>query len=168
MQETWVQSLDWEDPLKKDMATHPSNLAWRIPGTKEPGRLQSMGLQSQTPLSIHTGLPGWWKLLDLLSLDISFNGITPSGALWRLVSFTQLLLFCHYSAFDFVTLSTAATQPPLSSTPSRSSLVFMSTESGMPSNHLILRHPVLLLPSIFLSIRVFSNESALLIRWPTY
>ena len=45
MQETWVQSLDWEDPLKKGMATHPSNLAWRSPWTKEPGRLESMGLQ---------------------------------------------------------------------------------------------------------------------------
>ena len=45
MQETWVQPLDWEDPLKKDMATHPSNLAWKIPWTKEPDRLESMGMQ---------------------------------------------------------------------------------------------------------------------------
>ena len=44
----------------------------------------------------------------------------------------------------------------------------MSIESVMPSNHLILCHPLLLLPSIFLSIRVFSNESALCIRWPKY
>ena len=44
----------------------------------------------------------------------------------------------------------------------------MSTESGMPSNHLILCHPLLLLPSIFPSIRVFSNKSALHIRWPKY
>src|SRR5574340_1155244 len=44
----------------------------------------------------------------------------------------------------------------------------MSTKSVMPSNHLILCHPLLLLPSIFLSIRVFSNESALRIRWPKY
>ena len=44
----------------------------------------------------------------------------------------------------------------------------MSIESVMPSNHLILRHPLLLPPSIFLSIRVFSNESALRIRWPKY
>ena len=44
----------------------------------------------------------------------------------------------------------------------------MSVESVMPSNHLILCHPLLLLPSIFPSIRVFSNESALLIRWPKY
>ena len=44
-QETWVQSLSWEDPLEKEMATHSSTLAWKIPRTEEPGRLQSMGLQ---------------------------------------------------------------------------------------------------------------------------
>ena len=43
MQETWVQSLDWEDPLEKEMATHSSILAWRIPGTGEPAGLPSMG-----------------------------------------------------------------------------------------------------------------------------
>ena len=47
-------------------------------------------------------------------------------------------------------------------------LRLVSTESVTPSNHLILCHPVLLLPSVFLSIRVFSNESALSIRWPKY
>ena len=47
-------------------------------------------------------------------------------------------------------------------------LKFMSVESVMPSNHLVLCHPLLLLPSIFLSIRVFSNEMALHIRWPKY
>ena len=45
MQETQVQSMGQEDPLEKGMATHSSILAWRIPWTKEPGRLQSMGLQ---------------------------------------------------------------------------------------------------------------------------
>ena len=45
MQETLVQSLDWEDPLEKEMATHSRNLAWRIPWTEEPGGLQSTGLQ---------------------------------------------------------------------------------------------------------------------------
>ena len=44
-QETWVQTLGWEDPLEKEMATHSSILAWKIPQTEEPGRLQSMGLQ---------------------------------------------------------------------------------------------------------------------------
>ena len=45
MQETWVQSLGWEDPLEKEMATHSSILARRIPWTEEPGGLQSIGLQ---------------------------------------------------------------------------------------------------------------------------
>ena len=45
MQKTWVQSVSWEDPLEKEMATHSSTLSLRIPWTEEPGRLQSMGLQ---------------------------------------------------------------------------------------------------------------------------
>ena len=45
MQETWVQSLGQEDLLEKEMATHSSILAWKIPWTEEPGKLQSMGLQ---------------------------------------------------------------------------------------------------------------------------
>ena len=44
-QETWVQSLGWEDPLEEEMTTHSSILAWNIPWTKEPGGLQSMGSQ---------------------------------------------------------------------------------------------------------------------------
>ena len=49
----WVQSLGQEDPLEKEMATHSSIFAWRIPCTEEPGGLQSMGSQSQTRLSMH-------------------------------------------------------------------------------------------------------------------
>ena len=45
MWEAWFQSLGWEDPLEKETATHTSILAWRIPWTEEPGRLQSMGSQ---------------------------------------------------------------------------------------------------------------------------
>ena len=45
MQETWVRSLGWEDPLEKEMAAHSSTLAWKIPWMEEPGRLQSMGSQ---------------------------------------------------------------------------------------------------------------------------
>ena len=45
MQETWVRSLGWEDPLEKEMAIHSSTLAWKILWTEEPGRLQSMGSQ---------------------------------------------------------------------------------------------------------------------------
>ena len=68
----------------------------------------------------------------------------------------------------FVTPWTAAHQASLSITNSRSSLKLMSIESVMPSNHLILCCPLLLLPSIFPSIRVFSNVSVLCIRWPKY
>ena len=63
---------------------------------------------------------------------------------------------------------TAACQASLSFTNSWSQLKLMSIESVMPSNHLILCCPLLLPPSVFLSIRVFSNESALHIRWPKY
>ena len=45
MRETQVQSLGWEDPLEKELAIHPSTIAWKIPWTEEPGRLQSMGWQ---------------------------------------------------------------------------------------------------------------------------
>ena len=51
MQEIWIRPLDWEDPLKKGMATHSSILALGIPCTEAPGRLQSMGSQSWTGLS---------------------------------------------------------------------------------------------------------------------
>ena len=68
----------------------------------------------------------------------------------------------------FVTPWTAAHQASLSFTSSQSLLKLMSIESVMPSNHYILCHPLLLLPSIFPSIRVFPNESALFIWWPKY
>ena len=68
----------------------------------------------------------------------------------------------------FATPWTTVHQPSLSIINSQSLLKLVSIESVMPSNHLILCHPLLLLPSIFPSIRVFSNESALHIRWPKY
>ena len=68
----------------------------------------------------------------------------------------------------FATLWITACQASLSITNSQSLLKLMSIELVMPSSHLILCHPLLLLPSIFPSIRVFSNESALCIRWPKY
>ena len=74
----------------------------------------------------------------------------------------QLLSHVHL----FVTPWTAARQASLSFTISRSLLTLMSTVSVMPSNHLILCRPLLLLPSVFLSSRVFSSQSALPIRWP--
>ena len=68
----------------------------------------------------------------------------------------------------FVTPSTATHQASLSIASSQSLFRFMSIESVMPSSHLILCHPLLLPPSMFPSIKVFSNKSALRIRWPQY
>ena len=68
----------------------------------------------------------------------------------------------------FVTPWTAVCQASLSITNSQNLLKLMSIESVMPSNHLVLYHPLLLLPSIFPNIRVFSHESVLCIRWPKY
>ena len=88
----------------------------------------------------------------------------------------QLHLLLQFSSVQFsrsvvsdsATLWTAARQASLSITNSWSLLELMSIESVMPSNHLILCHPLLLLPSIFPSIMVFSNKSALCMRWPKY
>ena len=80
----------------------------------------------------------------------------------------QSVQFSHSVVSDFVTPQTAACQASLSIAISCSLLKLMSVESVMPSNHLILCHSRLLLPSIFPSIRVFSNESVLRIRWPKY
>ena len=96
------------------------------------------------------------------TLQLRENPVFPYGSL-RGIVVVQLL--SHVPLF--VTL-TAAHQVPLSSPVSWSLLKLMSNESVMLSNHLILCHPLLLLPSIFPSIRVFSNESALRIRWPKY
>ena len=76
------------------------------------------------------------------------------------------LLSCHVQLF--ATPWIAARQASLSITNSRSLLRLIYIESVMPSNHLILCHPLCLLPSIFPSIRVFSNESVLCIRWPKF
>ena len=81
---------------------------------------------------------------------------------------TESLFFSCSVVSHSVTPWTATCQAFLSFTISWSLLKFMSIESEMPSNHLVFCHPLLLLPSIFPSIRVFSNELALHIRWPKY
>ena len=87
-----------------------------------------------------------------------------------MINFTYGNLTCSVQLLShvrlFVTPWTAARQASLSIANSWSLLKLMSIELVMPSNHLILCHPLLLWPSIFPSIRVFSNESVLLIRWP--
>ena len=79
MQEMWVQSLGWEDPLEEEMVTYSSILAWEIPWTKEPGGLQSTGLQkNQTRLSDYTRtvcgrqLPNGLRNI-MMKIDTSFS-----------------------------------------------------------------------------------------------
>ena len=93
------------------------------------------------------------------------NVPVPFLFLFYFLSFSVQLL-SHVQLF--ATPWTAARQASLSTTKSWSLLKLLFIELVMPSNRLILCHPLLLLPSIFLSIRVFYNESALPIRWPTY
>ena len=99
------------------------------------------------------------------------NGLSVIYQVWK---FKNIYSCIHSSVQSlshvqlFVIPWTIAHQASLSITNSQSLPKLMSIELVMPSNHLILCHPLLLLPSIFLSIRAFSNESALQIRWPKY
>ena len=84
---------------------------------------------------------------------------------WKMFTYIELVQFSHSVVSNYATPWTAACQASLSITYSRSLIKLMSIKSVMPSNHLILCHPLFLLPSIFPRIRVFSNESVLPIRW---
>ena len=107
-----------------------------------------------------------WNLHLLGLLDWQANSLPLSylGSPGYMYQSVQLLSRVRLS----MTPCTAARQASLSITNSWSLLKLMSIESVMPSNHLILCRPLLLLPSVFPSIRVFSNESPLCIRWPKY
>ena len=103
-------------------------------------------------------------VLSLASLIIINKFILMISKLYPLVlTLILLLLFSHSVMSD--SLQPHARQASLSITNSQSLLKFMSIDSVIPGNYLILCHPLLLPPSIFPSIRVFSNESALCIRW---
>ena len=113
-------------------------------------------------------LPSWIRIRGLRKL--------PGGRDWLWGKLGLVLMgramFSSVQSLSrvwlFVTPWTAARQASLSFTTSLNLLKLVSIESMMPSNHLILCHPLLLLPSIFPSIRVFSSESVLHIRWPKY
>ena len=102
--------------------------------------------------------------MSLPSLEKMASKLCSSFGIIKVFSSVQSL--SHVQLFE--TPRTAAHQVSLSITNSWSFLILKSIELVMPSSHLILCHPLLLLPSIFPSIRVFSNEPVLLIRWPKY
>ena len=112
------------------------------------------------------------SLIIAVKCYVNFILNTTLAASRQVLVHVFLLLFTSVQSLSHVRLFAtpwiAARQASLSITNSRSSLKLMSIKSVMPSSHLILCHPLLLLPSIFPSIRVFSNELALRIRWPKY
>ena len=138
-------SLGWQELLEEEMAGHSNVLAWRIPGMGEPSGIWSMGSQRVGH--------------DWVTTHKHRNSYHMSGSISSSVQSLSHVWF-------FATPWTATRQASLSITNSRSPLKLMSIELVMPSNHLILFRPLLFPPSIFPSIRVFSNESALSIRWP--
>jgi len=148
------------------MATHTSTVAWRIPGTGAWWAAIYGVAQSQTWLTWLSSskeeprfCPKAALLFFYCSTLVFVSPPFPDQQLFSVQSVQSLRLF--------VTPWTAACQASLFITNSQSLLKLMPIELVMPSNHLILCRP-LLPPSIFPSIRVFSNESVLRIRWPKY
>ena len=107
-----------------------------------------------------------WGFGSLLSHVDHHSEFSPQRAKFSVLC--SLLFSCSVMSDSLQSPWTTACQPSLSFTNSWSLFKLMSIESEMPSNHLILCCPILLLPSIFLSIRVFPNELSLHIRWPKY
>ena len=147
------------------MAPHSSTVAWKIPWMEEPRRLQSMGsyrvghdwsdLAAAAARSFLAQILEFWFTLSKIIL-IAF--IIHCFSSVQSLSRVQL----------FATPWIAARQASLSLTNTRSSLKLTSIELVMPSSDLILCCPLLLLPPILPSIRVFSSESTLRMRWPKY
>ena len=147
MQETKVHPQDGKMPWKKEWLPNPIFLPGEFHGQRSLGGYTPRGNK---------------ELCKTEQLTLSLFTTLKNTSLFGSVHFSPSVMS------DSATTWTAAQQASLSFANSRSLLKFISIESVMPSNHLILCHPLLLLPSIFPSIRVFSNESALCIRWPKY
>ena len=152
MQETWIWSLNQKDLLEKGMAPKKANL--------HRYRVNSWLLRT------------WEKRMriDCSSVQVSFRRQKCYKISWQWYFYIfVIILQLHSCVWLFATQSwTAARQTSLSFTISQSLLKLMSIESMMPSNDFILCCPLLLLPSVFPSIRAFSSQSALCIRWSKY
>ena len=121
-----------------------------------------MECSSSPCFSVHRILQA--RILECIAISSSKRSSQPR------TNFSSVVVCCSVAQSYLIlgTAWTAVCQASLCFTNPQSLLKLMSMESMMPSNHLVLCHILLLLPSIFPSIRVFSNESALHIRWPKY
>ena len=84
MQETWVQSLGQEDPLEKEMATHTSILAWRIPQTEELGRLQSMGVKRVGHSLVTNTFTHWTSSLQNFK-KVNVSTLSHPSSMWSVI-----------------------------------------------------------------------------------
>ena len=91
MQETWVQSLGQEDPLEKEMTTHSSILAWRIPWTEEPGGLQPMGLQG-----VRHDFATEHILISILAVSMHISTNSEQGLPFPYI----LIITCYFLSFS--------------------------------------------------------------------
>ena len=164
------------------MANDPSSFAWRIPWTEKLVSYSPWDGKELDMIVTNNHTPKWRKMLMFAHVCQYWKQYTSKCLHWSLnyLSKQSSLIICTgsysisfisvqiLSPVRFVTPWIAAHLVSLSITNSWSLLKLMSIESVMPYNHLVLCHPLLLPPSIFPSKRVFSNESALCIRWPKH
>ena len=168
---TWTCGCIWVE--QEEQLSVPAQAAcWRQPRSLFAA---DMNWESNTGSSLLQFFPplGWrsqgWERRKPSQREQNHSGLAARAfppAVWDQGQFSSVQSLSH--VWLFVTPQTAAHQASLSITNSRSLLKLMSIKSVMPSNHLWFCCPLLLLPSIFPSIRVFSNESVLRIRWPKY
>jgi len=158
-----------KNPWRKEWLPTPVFLPGEFHGQRKLAGCSPWIHRSWRQLSMHAHTMIWkdkteQDFVGLLGLSVSISGLQSPWSSLSSKSSVQLLSRVQH----FVTPCTAARQASLSVTNSQSLLKLMPIKSVMPPNQLILCRPLLLLPSIFPSIRVFSNESVLPIRWPKY
>ena len=146
----WVETIPWKRKWKPILVFLPG-----IPGTEEPGRLQSVGGKR-----VKQYLATRQQQQSYASIAIRVYTCNYTIQFSSVQSLSRVQLFA--------TPWTTARQASLTPINFWSLLKLISIELVMPSNHLILCHPLLLPPSIFPSIRIFSNKSTLRMRWPEY
>ena len=159
-----VQSLGWEDPLEEEMATY----LFQYYCLEKPHGQRSMVGYSRGRKELDTTEHRCMCVHTHTHSPYKYYGFLPTPAPNRYVHMASVQFSCSVVSSSLRPYGLQHGQASLSITNSWSLPKLMSIESMMPSNHRILSRPLLLLPSIFPSIRVFSKESVLRIRWPKY